>query len=283
MERIETYTDYRQFLSDFYEDRKKRLPIFSYRYFCIKAGLKSPALFKEVVNGTRNLTSQTIPAFIKGLCLTPVDAQYFIALVHFNQSKSVEEKTQYLEQLRSLKRKVPQETVPIDQYEFYSRWYYPVLRELACIVPWKNDFGLLAKMVCPPIKKSEARSGIKFLLDKGFLSLSNEGNYIQTKPALTTGAEVSSLGIRTFNETMARRGVEAINEFSTSVRDIRTLLVGISEKSYVLIKEEIREFISRVVRIVDDDSQSDRVYNIGIQMFPLSNPPEKEMPDEIQD
>lgn len=282
MERLETYTDYRQFLRDFYEDRKKRLPIFSYRYFCIKSGLKSPTLFKEVVDGTRNLTSKTIPAFIKGLNLTPVDAQYFIALVHFNQSKSVEEKTQYLEQMRSLKRKITQEVVPIDQYEFYSLWYYPVLRELACIIPWNGDYGKLAKALNPPIKLSEARNGIKFLINKGFLSQSIDGKYIQTKPAITSGAEVTSLGVRAFNETMAKKGAEAINEFSPAIRDIRTLVMGISPKSYPLIKEEIREFINRVVRIVDDDSQSDRVYNLSVQLFPLSNLADEEKPGDIQ-
>lgn len=276
MQRIETYTDYRQYLRDFYEDRKKRLSIFSYRYFCIKAGIKSPTLFKEVVDGTRNLTSKTIPAFIKGLGLGPMEAQYFIALVHFNQSKSLEEKTQYLEQMKNLKRKIPQQLVPIDQYEFYSQWYYPLLRELACIFPWDGDYAKLAKAVNPPIKKSEAQKGIKFLIDKGFLHRSPDGKYLQTKPAITSGAEVTSIGIRRFNEMMAKRGVEAINDFSPDIRDIRTLVIGISPQSYSLIKEEIRTFIDRVIRIVDDDSLSDRVYNLGIQLFPLSNPAPEE-------
>jgi uncharacterized protein (TIGR02147 family) len=275
MERIETYTDYRHFLRDFYEDRKKRLPIFSYRYFCIKAGLKSPTLFKEIVDGKRNITTKTLPGFIKGLGLTPLDAQYFSALVHFNQSKSTEEKTQYLEQMRNLKRKVPRDIVPIDQYSFYSRWYYLVLRELVCIYPWNGDYGKLAKAVNPPIKKSEAQEGVKFLLAKGFLTVDESGKFIQTKKALTSGSEVSSIGIRNFNEMMARRGVEAIHQFSASVRDIRTIVVGISPESYSLIKEEIREFMDRVAKIVDNDPRSDTVYNLGIQLFPLSNKDEE--------
>jgi uncharacterized protein (TIGR02147 family) len=271
MERIENYTDYRQFLRDFYEDRKKHLPIFSYRYFCIKAGLKSPTLLKEIIDGKRNITTKTLPCFIKGLGLTPLDAQYFSALVHFNQSKGTQEKTHYLEEMRNLKRKVPRDVVPIDQYSFYSRWYYLVLRELACIFPWNGDFGRLAKAVNPPIKKSEAQEGIKFLLEKGFLSVDNRGNFVQTKKAITSGSEVTSIGIRAFNEIMGRRGVEAINQFSPEVRDIRTMLIGISPDSYALIKEEIREFMDRVAKIVDTDSKSDVVYNLGVQLFPLSN------------
>jgi uncharacterized protein (TIGR02147 family) len=283
MERIETYTDYRQYLKDYYEDRKSRLSVFSYRYFCIKSGLKSPTLFKEIVDGKRNLTSKNLPHFIKGLDLMPLDAQYFIALVHFNQSKSMEEKTQYLEQMQGLKRKIPRDVVPIDQYAFYSRWYLLVLRELACILPWKGDYAMLAKAVDPPIKKSEAQAGIQFLVQKGFIMLQDDGTYRQTKRAITSGSEVTSIGVRTFNEKMTRRGADAINEYSQAVRDIRTMVIGISAESYPLIKDEIREFMDRVARIVDNDRKSDRVYNLGVQLFPVSKFNNEESPDAIQE
>ncbi len=282
MERIDAYTDYRLYLSDFYKDRKKRIPVFSYRYFCIKAGIKSPTLFKEIVAGKRNLTSKTIPRFIKGLDLNPLDAQYFTALVRFNQSKNMHEKTQYLEQMNSLQRKVPREIVPIDQYAFYSRWYLLILRELACIYPWNGDAGALAKVIVPPIKKSEAQEGIRFLIEKGFLAVRKDGACVQTKRAITSGSEVTSIGIRNFNEHMARRGADAVNEFSQDVRDIRTMIMGISAGSYPLIKHEIREFMDRVARIVDNDDASDRVYNLGIQLFPVSQFTNKEPSGEIR-
>ncbi len=280
MERIETYTDYRLFLRDFYKDRKKRFPFFSYRYFCLKAGLKSPAIFKEVVDGKRNLTSKMLPLFIKGMDLSPIDTNYFVALVHFNQSRSMEEKTQYLEQMQAVKRKIPQEIVPIDKYELYSKWYLLVLRELACIIPWKGDYGMLARSVNPPISRSEAREGITFLVQKGFLEVGEDGSCMQTNQAITSGSEVASIGIRNFNERMTRRGADAIRTFSQSVRDIRTMIIGISAESYPMIKHEIREFMDRVAQIVDNDRGSDRVYNLGVQMFPVSDFNDKAAPDE---
>jgi uncharacterized protein (TIGR02147 family) len=270
MERIEFYTDYRKFLKDYYGEQKRLHPYFSYRYFCQKSGISSPGLFKEIVAGKRNLTNRTVAAFIKGMGLTESDASYFRTLVRFNQTENEQEKVQILEQLRGLRRKVKQAIVPLDLYEYYTTWYFPVIRELACILEWNDDFSLLARTVTPPIKKSEAKSAIGFLLEKGFLKKSIDGKYQQTHPALTTGSEVSSLGIRAFNEIMAKKGVEAIRQFPPSKRDIRTVVAGVSNKSYGLIKEEIREFISRVVRVVDDDKASDRVYSLNIQFFPLS-------------
>jgi uncharacterized protein (TIGR02147 family) len=270
MERIEFYTDYRKFLKDYYGEQKKRHHYFSYRYFCQKSGVTSPALFKEVVAGKRNLTDRTTTAFIKGMGLADSDASYFRTLVRFNQTADEGEKVQVLEQLRGLRRKVKQDIVPLDLYEYYTTWYFPVIRELACVLDWKDDFGLLARCVTPPVKKSEARAAVAFLLEKGFIRIGENGRYGQTNPAITTGSEVSSLAIRAFNEIMAKKGGESIRRFPPRERDVRTVIAGVSKKSYGLIKEEIREFVSRVVRIADDDKVSDRVYALNLQLFPLS-------------
>jgi uncharacterized protein (TIGR02147 family) len=117
---------------------------------------------------------------------------------------------------------------------------------------------------------TEAKNAIDFLIAKGFLKVNVHGRYRQTNPAITTGNEVSSPAIRAFNEIMAKRGVEAIRQIPPSERDIRTVIAGVSQKSYGLIKNEIREFVSRVVRLVDDDKESDRVYAINVQFIPLS-------------
>lgn len=274
MQHIEFYSDYRQFLKEYYEDHKKRYSFFSYRYFCQKSGISSPALFKEVVSGHRNLTPKTTEMFVKGLNLTEQDARYFRLLVQLNQSENELDKIQILENLRGLRKKIDQKQVPLDLYEYYMTWYYPVIRELACLSDWHEDFRSLARSVSPPIKKSEARSAIDFLVKRGFLTKDTDGRYHQSDPAITTGSEVTSVAIRSFNEVMAQKGVEAIRKFPPSQRDIRTVIAGISDKSYPLIKEEIREFIARVVRIVDDDKTSNRAYSLNLQLFPVSQDPE---------
>jgi uncharacterized protein (TIGR02147 family) len=134
MNRIEQYDDYRIFLSDWFDDHKKRFRFFSNRFFCQKAGIKSPSLFSEVVKGTRNLTDQTIEKFIKGLGLTDSDAAFFKILVHLNQAQDPKERDLSTSELRKFHDKVAGEVIPAEHYEYYSRWYNPVVRELACLI-----------------------------------------------------------------------------------------------------------------------------------------------------
>jgi uncharacterized protein (TIGR02147 family) len=223
------------------------------------------------MDGKRKLTSKMLDSFIKGLGLTENDARYFATLVNFNQSSNITERQQLLMQMQELKRKVRQALVSTGYYGYYSKWYNIVIRELACLINWHNDYGLLAKEIVPPISKSEARESVKFLIDAGFLR--KDGNrYVQTEPAITSGSEVRSYGIRSYNRFMAERAQKAIDEFPTAERDIQSLTIGISVEGFRLIKQEMREFLSRVVRIVDDDKIADRVYNVNVHLFPMSLP-----------
>lgn len=275
MKRIEYYSNYRKFLKDLYADKKKRFSFFSNRYFCRKSGVKSPSLLKEVIESKRNLTDKTISAFAKGFGLNENDTKFFNFLVLFNQSKDPQVKQQLLEQMRGLTRKVKQEVIPIDLYAYYSKWYHPVIRELACILDWKDDFSMLARSVSPPIKKIEARKSVTLLLELGFLIKTDDGKYKQSHPAITTGSEVTSVGVRSLNRHLSVMGTEAVDRFPPTERDITSLTIGISKKSYSLIKEEIQEFKNRVIRIVDDDKESNRVYNLNVHLFPLSEKSKK--------
>jgi uncharacterized protein (TIGR02147 family) len=272
MERIENYTDYRKFLQDYYQDQKKKFKFFSYRYFCKKSGVTSHSLLRSVMQGKRNLTETTLAACIKGMGLTELDARYFRNLVLFNQSKTDAEKNRHLLELRNLRRKVDQKLIPIDRYDYYLNWYNIAIRELACLMDWGDDYARLANALNPPITKSQARKSVELLLKLGLLIKQPDGKFRQADPAITTGPEVLSVAIREVNRQMSELGVSAIQRTPPNERDVSSLVVGVSKNSYSLIKQEIQEFKNRVVRIVDDDPKSDSVFNLNVQLFPLSTP-----------
>ena len=60
------YADYRSFLRDYFVSQKKAIPGFSYRLFAQKAGFASPAFFKLVVDGKKNLSKESVLIDLKG-------------------------------------------------------------------------------------------------------------------------------------------------------------------------------------------------------------------------
>lgn len=274
MERIESYSDFRIFLRDYYLDRKRSSKAFSHRQFCKKAGLSSPSYLKELIDGKRNLTEAALTSFTKALDLTERDQSFFMALVRFNQASDPISKQPFLEILRSLRQSIDVEVVPLDRYEYYSNWYLPVLRELATQRDWDEDWAALARSVRPRIRKPEAREGIAILERLGFIKRAGK-RWIQTAPDISNIGEIISLAVRAGNKEFARLGWESIEQIAPESRDVSTMIIGMPSDAFPMLKQEFRAFKDRLVRIAQDFKQrEDSVYAVNLQLFPLSQDPQ---------
>ena len=96
------YLDYRHFLRDWLQAAKKQYG-FSYRFFSRRAGLKSPSLYKMVMDGDRDLVEGSLHKFLEGLSLSAKEKEYFATLVLHNQARSQEHKERYLARIRALR------------------------------------------------------------------------------------------------------------------------------------------------------------------------------------
>src|SRR5664279_1428769 len=99
MVNITSYVDYREYLRDFFEQKKRELRFYSYRLFSQRAGLKSPNFLKLVIMGERNLSKQSVLKFARALGINKKETEYFENLIFFNQSKTLEEKNYFLGKL----------------------------------------------------------------------------------------------------------------------------------------------------------------------------------------
>ena len=86
------YLDYRAFLKDWYRAHKIGRSTVSLRSFSKKAGFTSSNILKLVMDGHRNLTTESATQFAVGLGLNKQETSFFLHLVLYNQAKSLEEK-----------------------------------------------------------------------------------------------------------------------------------------------------------------------------------------------
>jgi len=160
-------------------------------------------------------------------------------------------------------------------YSLYEYWYINVIRELACILDFKDDFKLLANFVFPKISPAKAKKSVDKLIKIGILIKSSKGTYNQTKKAITTKMEISSLAIRNFNSQMIQLAQSSLESVPQSERHISGITMGISQPCFQILCTEIQAFRERVIQIVHADDVSDQVYQINIQLFPTSKKREK--------
>jgi uncharacterized protein (TIGR02147 family) len=140
MVRILDYMNYREYLRDFFKEKKRELRFYSYRLFSLKAGLRSPNFLKLVIKGERNLSKQSVYKFSKALSLSKKETDYFENLIFFNQSKTLDEKNFFLSRIMEYRDSCDPCKIEETEYDDYSHWYNPVIRELVGTADFKGDF-----------------------------------------------------------------------------------------------------------------------------------------------
>lgn len=272
MKSVMTYIDYRRFLSDYADEMKRKTRYFSARYFAAKAGLSSASFLREVINGKKNLGNVGIEKFILALELSANEARFFRHLVLFNQARVADEKQEHYTILLSLMNTVQELKLTAQQLEVYNRWYIPVIRELVCIMDFRDDFKLLAETVLPSITTSEARSSVRLLERLEMIKKDESGRYRQCCGAVQAKSELNSMAIMNFTKAMSQLAVEALSALPKNERNFSTITCGISRACYAIIEAETNAFRDRIVAIVNshDHTPDNRVYQFNLQFFPVS-------------
>jgi len=270
MQKIYKYLDYRQFLADYYNEKKSTTRYFSHRYFAGKAGFKSPIFLKQVIDNERNLTDTMIEKFAAALELNKKESLFFRNLVHFNQAKTPDEKQNYYCYLLSMMDCVDEQKLTADQYLYYNKWYNSVIRELICLYDFKDDYNLIANSVKPAIKPSEVKESITLLLRLNLIKKQKDGTCIETNKAITSGYDIVSLARRSFNSKMIFLAVEANESVPVEKRNISGITMGISRSCYEVLLVELDAFKKRIISIVNKDENGSHVYQLNFQLFPLS-------------
>ena len=273
---IFTYIDYRQFLKDTIEERRKGNTNFSLRYISQKAGIKSMGFLSMVLKGNRNISERLIIELAHIFKLNKKERHYFRSLVHFNQAQTHGEKTHFYQEILSL-QKGPVCTVRQDQYEFYEKWYYSAVRELVAIYKITDDYTYLAKLLKPSIKPNEAKLALEVLTRLGLIKKTGSGIYKRVDAVITSGSLIRPFAIQNFQRAAMELAKSAYDRFPREERELSTITMSIDSDTYEIVKKKLAKLRSEVMELARSVKHPQQVYQLNFQLFPTSK--KKEEPD----
>jgi uncharacterized protein (TIGR02147 family) len=264
------YTDFRKFLADLIADKKAGDSSFTYRHLASMAGFKSAGFFTQVLQGKTNLSDQMILKLGLAFGLSSREAQYFGCMVRYNQADSHDNKKAFFQKMVAFK-KARVKTIDPESYDFYDKWYYSAIRAVLQYYSFDGaDYTGLARAVVPAIKVSEARRAISVLCSLGLIAQDSTSRYILTDKHITTGLNTDSVVVNNFVINTLEIAKDALYRFPKESRSLSSLTLGISKDGYDKIKQRCDEFRKELVEIVRNDSNVDRVYQVNMQVFPLT-------------
>ncbi len=267
---IYNYFDYREYLQAEYTWRKQHIPGFSHRLFSTEAGISSPNYLFRILKGERGLNDSYTENFAVALGLAQNEKKYFTTLVEFNNAHSVDSKEKLLRSLLALRYQRGIHRIADKKLKFFSKWYYPVIRELAVILDWKNDYNYLARHCLPHITVQQARDAVNYLVKTEFLKELDDAKYERTEPLISSGDEVRSTVLRNYHKQTLTQSIEALDTIDLEDRDISSLTLSVSRKTFCAIKKEIQEFRKRLLAMAKEDTNPEVVCLTGIQLIPRS-------------
>ncbi len=266
---IYMYNDFRRFLADYFYFRRTQMRSFSIRAFAKRTGIASHSFISAVVKGKRNLTPDSKQKIARGIGFEANEQRYFNLLVDFNQARNPSDKQRIFDDLNEARRNTAYYKLNKRHFEYLSKWYYIVVRELAACVPWNGDYGVLASCVEPRITESEARAAVKLLVELGLLKQKDDGKYCQTESVLTT-KDVPGHLVKQVRKQFIELSARASEEIDPNARNLGSTTLTLSAKNYSKAVEILEEARRKLISFSQDESPVHRVYQAHLYLFPVS-------------
>jgi len=270
MRPIIEYNNYRRYIQDFYEEKKKMVG-FSWRDFARAAKFSSPVFLKLVCDGKSGLSDDAANRVAYAMDLAGFEFDYFMALVRFNQAKTDIQRDEAFTELKEIAKAHKVNILGADLYTYFSSWKYAALRELAPAMQGAKP-NHLAKQCLPEISSEEVVKALQFLTSAKLLRRTTSiHNYQQTEKSVATGPlDIATPAVRSFHRQMGELALNTLDKVPVAERNFSTLTLGLTENSYQKILKELANFRRKVIAIATNEDDVERVYELNLQLFPLT-------------
>ena len=267
MKPIVEYTDFRMFMRDYYEERK-RCSAFSWREFSKNAGFSSPSYMKVVCDGKSKLSRIGVERTGAAMGLAGFEMDYFRAMVRYGQADTEEKKKAAYEDMLAVAKQYKVRVLSGDLFEYYDSWRNPVLRELAPLMPGATP-GELAKKIYVETSAQEVRESLDFLTKAGLLKKNGDGMLAQSEASVKGAPDATRLALRGMHRQMSELAAPAL-DLPKEERNFSGVTMGVSRETYARIVDVLDECRKKIIAIAAEDKDIDQVYRLNLQLFPLT-------------
>jgi len=267
MKPIVEYIDFRQFMLDYYEDRKRR-SAFTWREFSKVAGFSSSSYMKVVCDGKSKLSKIGVERVGAAMGLAGFEMDYFRAMVRYGQADDEAKKKAAYEEMLSVAKLYKVRVLSGELFEYYDSWRNPVLRELAPLMPGATP-GEIAKKMYKETSAQEVRESLDFLTKTGLLKKAGDGVLEQAETSVKGAPDATRLALRGMHRQMSELATPAL-DLPADERNFSGVTMGVSRETYSRIVDVLNECRKKIIAIAAEEKNIDQVYRVNLQLFPLT-------------
>lgn len=266
------YSDYRQYLSDYYAQKKANNTNYSHRVFANQAGLSSPSHLLMIIKGERNLSMKTILKFAEGLKLSSKEKRFFELIVLYNQTEDLQMKAKYFGEMISIKANLAGlHKLEKEKFDFLSKWYAVAIYVLIDLRGFQANPTWISKRLGGKITTAQAKETLENLLKLKMIELDPVKGLKQVSGAVTVADDTKSMAVFEYHQSMIRLASEALRRNTQEEREMNGATISIPKDKLPELKEKIRAFRKEINQFASSFENPNEVYQLNVQLFPLTS------------
>ncbi len=281
---ISDYMDYRLYLADFYfykkELTKKSLRPYNYAIFSAAADIKSPNYLKMIIEGKRNLSIDMVQKFAKACGLNKAQSDEFKLLVIFNQSEDPADRNYALKQLSEYRVEIKLKHGEFDRrvFEKVPNWIGWIIYALVDQDSVIFETAKLKELLRGKASETEIDQALNLLLSTGELQKDPTTGQITKGKSNEAPDEIPAALIRKLQMQLMYLGLESLYQDTAVEREFGSLTLALSHTEFEELKFKLRQMrkaLHKENSIARMNSKGERVYQLNLQLFPVTNPSKK--------
>lgn len=262
------FFDYRDYLRAFFNELKKNDLDFSLRTLQESLTFSGSAFFSRILDGSRPFSLEKARQFADYYTFPEKEKEYLLSMVRFGNEKNVDKRDVLLKALVSLRSNHKEYALQDASLKFFSKWYIPVLRDLMPLILTETDYNQIGRMFVPPLKETQVKSALAYLIENKFLFKSDDGLFEVREPIVSTPPRVRSTILRQYHLKNLEINASAYDLCSVDERSLSSITCSLSPESFEKVREEIRLLRERVLAIAQEDKNPSMVCHLGVQWLP---------------
>lgn len=267
------YLEYRDYLQAVYTHLKDHLTKYSYVQFAEDLGLSRSNVAYLIIKGQRPLTNKAGEKIAEHLVLSGLEKNYFRILVQYKNAATAQQQEELFQKLVALKSQTLTSINLKSQLDFFSEWYHIAIYELIALPSFQSDPNWIADHLQPRVRPEQARKSLQLLEALKLIRWDKEKcRHVPTQTRVTTGDEIASVAIIRYHHKAIEIGKESITQVAEDLRDISSITMALPSDLIPKLKEEISLFRKKLLALAEGSPYPDTVYQMNVQLFPLSKP-----------
>jgi len=281
MPKVGDYLDFRKLLLDYYSYRreisKKDIRQYNYAVFSAAADIKSPNYLKMIIEGRRNLSEDMIGKFAKAMGLNKESADEFRLLVLFGQATDPAERNMHLKALNEKRVDGKLKSGEIDQktWDKVPSWLSWILYSMTDQENVSFEAGQLRTLLRNKASVDEIEAALQNLMSSGELVRDElTGEMKKARSLMESAEDIPVALVRKLQAELMYLGLESLFQDAAPDREFGSATLSLTKAEFEELRFQLRKLrkdAQKNVSVKRTMGKGDRVYQMNLQLFPVTN------------